>query len=321
MNQKNISVPREQESSSIKSVELTKEKIKKVAKKLHQNLKEKVEMNQGISLAVIQEGMASALGFRNWNSLDKVMENQVEKIAPIKNVNETIIKPNFFQNLNAEDLTKLSIIKQDCDNMWSSRAISCALAVFKVVEYLKNKGEIELSTDNLFQFFEMRKIENLLNNSDIPNEVKKDLWQYVVSLPGYKRYAPKQSESVLENHGYITMFLFSSSSLLELIINEDMCIWDEKWLELKKENEIVGLYLEKSIFKESDFNEYKKLLKLNMVSSFGKGKIYASNILEMYLATIGGGEVQYYKKMLENISNSWLRYKSITEALNIHITS
>lgn len=321
MNQKNISVQTGQELSSLKSIELTKEKIKKVSKKLHQNISKNIENGQSFSLSMIQESFASALGFRNWNSLDKNMNDNGREVRSNNVIDENLVKRDFLRKINSHDLVKLSILKLRLsgEDMWDGRAISCSSAICNVVVYLRDKGELNLTVDSFYQCFNLDVICRWLNNSEIPNEVKKGLLQYVCTIPGYQRNGVKQSDMVLEQHGYVTMLLFKSKDMLELIIDQDMCIWDEKWLELKKENEIVSLYLEKSVFKESDFNDYKNLLKLKMVSPLNNGKLYVFNILEMYLAAIGGEEERYYKKMLDTITTSWVRCKSITEAINVHL--
>jgi len=108
------------------------------------------------------------------------------------------------------------------DDMWAGRARSFVAALVRVLVYMRDKGEINMYIDEIRDFFELGKLSKLVGRKDIPTGVMDALRNYVVNLPGMddntlkslQAGRPIQSQTVYEQHGYITMQLTETMNLL-----------------------------------------------------------------------------------------------------------
>jgi len=119
---------------------------------------------------------------------------------------------NPFASGSSGGLTELLVSLMDDSSgssngdMWKGRAISLISAVMMALVYMRDQKEILLDVeairehlilDNIIKMYKTRK--------DFPNHIRAALRAYLVSLPGFQENAPKQNETVLEQHGYLQM--------------------------------------------------------------------------------------------------------------------
>lgn len=90
-------------------------------------------------------------------------------------------------------------------DMWKGRAISLISAIMMALVYMRDKGEILLDVDIIREYLILETIIKMNKRSDFPPHIKAALRGYLVSLPGFQESAPKQNDTVMEQHGYLQM--------------------------------------------------------------------------------------------------------------------
>lgn len=108
------------------------------------------------------------------------------------------------------------------DDMWAGRARSFITALVRVLVWMRDRGEINMYIDEIRDHFELGKLAKLVGRKDVPDGVMAGLKNYVVNLPGMDDNTLKslqagrqiQSQTVYEQHGYITMQLTETMNLL-----------------------------------------------------------------------------------------------------------
>ncbi|MEC8460906.1 MAG: TraM recognition domain-containing protein [Pseudomonadota bacterium] len=106
-------------------------------------------------------------------------------------------------------------------DMWKGRAIAFVEALFKLLVYQRDAGNIMLDADTIRNYFALDRLEAIVADKvfirdgqfDIslegtPDLVMQPLTNYLTTLPGYvKERKGKQVSQVYEQHGFITMQL------------------------------------------------------------------------------------------------------------------
>jgi intracellular multiplication protein IcmO len=109
---------------------------------------------------------------------------------------------------------------QDGD-MWKGRAIVFVGALFKILVYMRDQGKILLDANSIRAYFDLTKLESISLDkvfprdnqdpvplADAPEVVLEPINNYLITLPGFdKTKKGKQSSTVFEQHGFITMQL------------------------------------------------------------------------------------------------------------------
>ena len=90
-------------------------------------------------------------------------------------------------------------------DMWKGRAISLISAIMMALVFLRDNKEILLDVDNIREYLILETIIKLNKRKDLPTHIRDAIRGYLVSLPGFVENAPKQNETVLEQHGYLQM--------------------------------------------------------------------------------------------------------------------
>lgn len=90
-------------------------------------------------------------------------------------------------------------------DMWKGRAISLISAIMMALVYMRDNGEILLDVDIIREYLILETIIKMNARSDFPPHIKAALRGYLVSLPGFQDGAPKQNDTVMEQHGYLQM--------------------------------------------------------------------------------------------------------------------
>ena len=106
-------------------------------------------------------------------------------------------------------------------DMWKGRAIVFVASLFKVLVYMRDQGKILLDANSIRAYFDLPKLESIaidkvfvrdnqepVSLAEAPDIVLEPINNYLTTLPGFDRSRKgKQSSTVFEQHGFITMQL------------------------------------------------------------------------------------------------------------------
>lgn len=110
---------------------------------------------------------------------------------------------------SAAGLTELLVGLMDeagGDNaMWKGRAISLISSIMLALVHLRDHDGLLMGVEVIRDHLLLEKIQQLSKRRDLPSHVLQSLKSYLRSLPGYQENAPKQSETVMDQHGYLQM--------------------------------------------------------------------------------------------------------------------
>lgn len=116
---------------------------------------------------------------------------------------------NPFTTGSAAGLTELLVGLMDeagsDGGMWKGRAISLISAIMLALVWMRDNSGLLLDVDQIREHLVLDNIQTLAKRRDLPNNAKKSISAYLKSLPGYVEGAPKQSETVTDQHGYLQM--------------------------------------------------------------------------------------------------------------------
>jgi intracellular multiplication protein IcmO len=116
---------------------------------------------------------------------------------------------NPFTTGSSGGLTELLVSLMDDsggDNaMWKGRAISLISSIMMALVNMRENKEILLDVDVIREHLILENIIKLSKRRDLPAHVNQSIRAYLRSLPGYQDNAPKQSETVMDQHGYLQM--------------------------------------------------------------------------------------------------------------------
>lgn len=116
---------------------------------------------------------------------------------------------NPFTTGSSGGLTELLVSLMDDsggDNaMWKGRAISLISSIMMALVHMRENKEILLDVDIIREHLILDNIIKLSKRRDLPAHVNQSIRSYLRSLPGFQENAPKQSETVMDQHGYLQM--------------------------------------------------------------------------------------------------------------------
>ena len=117
---------------------------------------------------------------------------------------------NPFSSGGSGGLTELLVSLMDDGggggDMWKGRAISLISAIMMALTYMRDQKEILLDVEAIREYLILDNIIKLYKTRrDFPGHIRASLRAYLVSLPGFQESAPKQGETVMEQHGYLQM--------------------------------------------------------------------------------------------------------------------
>lgn len=240
------------------------ESFKKTTKKLVNNINSiKENGSYEFKLSEIQEALAKALGFRNANGIQSYFSKDVEILEKKSK--------DFLNNWDSENIQLLFVylMSSTQDDMWKGRALLLLQAIINALCFLRDKNEIILSTQIMTEYIVLENIVTLYNRKDFPIYIKEKLRSYLRSLPGFREGEKRQSETVMEQHGYLQMQLLAPLEQLEKIELHDPIIISPKWYQanyvytitdnIKNENskEVVHLFKELEIKFDEDLSQVK----------------------------------------------------------------
>lgn len=117
---------------------------------------------------------------------------------------------NPFSSGGSGGLTELMVSLMDGGDgggdMWKGRAISLISAIMMALVYMRDERELLLDVDAIREYLILDNITKLYKTRrDFPNHIRSALRAYLLSLPGFQEGAPKQNDTVMEQHGYLQM--------------------------------------------------------------------------------------------------------------------
>lgn len=127
--------------------------------------------------------------------------------GPQKNKLSNTLNP--FSTGSAGGLTELLVGLMDeagGDNaMWKGRAISLISGVMFALVFMRENEGLLLDVDQIRDYLILENIQKLAKRRDLPPNILASIRAYLRSLPGYMENSAKQSETVLDQHGYLQM--------------------------------------------------------------------------------------------------------------------
>lgn len=133
--------------------------------------------------------------------------------------NHAVTAQAFFLCHSALEITDFLVGLMDDANghnsMWKGRAISLIAGVVSTLVYLRDHEGLRVGVEAIRDHLNFEKIHHLCKNLDVPSYILQPLKSYLYSLPGYQSNAIKQSETVMEQHGYLQMQFTRVFSLLD----------------------------------------------------------------------------------------------------------
>ena len=117
---------------------------------------------------------------------------------------------NPFSSGGSGGLTELLVSLMDDGggggDMWKGRAISLISAIMMALVYMRDQKEILLDVEAIREYLILDNIIKLYKTRrDFPNHIRAAIRAYLVSVPGFQESAPKQNDTVMEQHGYLQM--------------------------------------------------------------------------------------------------------------------
>jgi intracellular multiplication protein IcmO len=126
---------------------------------------------------------------------------------------------NPFTSGSAGTLTQLVVsLMSDSGggaDMWKDRAMSLVSTLLQALVFLRDIKEILLDVGVIRDYLQLDKIIVLSKRNDLPIHIKTSVKAYLSSIPGFKEDSKAaQSDTVLEQHGYLQMQLTKVLSTL-----------------------------------------------------------------------------------------------------------
>ena len=100
----------------------------------------------------------------------------------------------------------VSLMDKDDNIMWKGRAIYLISAIIMALVYMRDNEHFDLNFSSLHEYLSLDKIIDLYKTrTDFPIHIKNALKGYLFSLPAFKEGSIRQTETVLDQHGFLQM--------------------------------------------------------------------------------------------------------------------
>ena len=133
--------------------------------------------------------------------------------------NHAITSQALFLCHSAAEITEFLVGLMDDagrDNaIWRGRAISLISCVVLALVHLRDHDGLPMDAHVIRDHLGLEKMQQLSKRHDLPPHILQSLKAYLRSLPGYQENAPRQSETVIDLHGYSGMQFTRVLSLLD----------------------------------------------------------------------------------------------------------
>lgn len=216
-------------------------KFLKTSKKLQQQLNYELEVD--LKLSKVQEMLAQSLGFRNLNSIQKAFTDLPAQQFKDSNLIFSIHNPDIFKTIDLDQSLQIIVNLMDKGNhdMWKGRAISLISSVMTALIYMRDLNEIILDVEYIREYLILDNLIKLYKNRrDFPDKIRASLRNYLLSLPGFQESAPKQNDTVMEQHGYLQVQFVSVINKLKKIEDNNFIIADQSWFTMEVRQKVIS---------------------------------------------------------------------------------
>lgn len=203
--------------------------FKKVAQKFHKSLDSKQQADT--SLSKVQEQLAQAFGFRNFNGLHSFFDSETQGAKDFVSHKNSHL---FLDKLTAPQTSLLLKVFVNTQDMWGSRTYLFIDCITPVIYELKKLGYIDtISTEAFIEYGAIDKLRELYKQNIFSVDTTLLLKRYIINLPQFDLQAEKQKEAVYEQHGYISMQLQIILNELAIVERDDKVIFKPQWIEVE----------------------------------------------------------------------------------------
>lgn len=240
------------------SLILNQETFGKFSKRLKKQFSSE-NVSKDISLSLLHEQLAKSLGFRNYNGLTDFL-NKTDSFIK----DEAVKTQSFLNSLSEEQILSVfsCFIKFNAD-IWTGRANTLLSCLIPALIYIKQEKEIyTINADFIKEYMIFDNIIKLYKTRrDLPSEIRNGLRSYLYSLPGFQESAPKQSETTIDQHGYLQMQFSKCLNDIKKIENSNIIIYPK---------EITNFILNQSDLIDENHYFFKKWLSAKNSDFFNK---------------------------------------------------
>lgn len=261
------------------SMEAAKRHSKRMLKVLNKeyNITSKVN-NAPIALHDTQEIFAKTIGCNNWHEFSELSkQNQTNSI-------------NIFNDLEDSEIANIimAIKGGEKSDIWNMRADSLILALIPTLVELRDKNEIVLDINAMIYYLNLDNIDKLLKKRNVSEFNHFNIKTYLNSLSGYNENSPKQTETTIEQHGYLKMQILPVLTLLKQISEKEIVLYNKKWdILLANQEQLVKSPYNLTLLQQKEIQKIKNNFKYENEVWFDKmqDKINYPIIHDVYLKT------------------------------------
>jgi intracellular multiplication protein IcmO len=130
---------------------------------------------------------------------------------------------NFYATASYSEISEINIALLDGDNdVWAKRAESFISALSKILVYLRDMGEINLSVESYIPYLNLEAVGKLAGRSEIPEVAASQIRQFLRTIPGITddsyitllQGQPVKSTTVHDQFGFVTMQIIPLMNML-----------------------------------------------------------------------------------------------------------
>lgn len=237
-------------------ISMDEAKFLKTSKKLKNNLE--IECELKANLSQIQEALATSLGYRNLHQLKTFFAE--EAVAPKISIENNSVKKTIFTNMDSEQAFNVisTFIPLNNNDTWQVRANILLSCVLDFLVYMRDQKELEINADNIREYLILDNIKKIYKTRrDFPNHIRSSLRAYLISIPGFQEGAPKQNDTVIEQHGFLQSQFTGALKILKKIEKNDFLIADKRWF-------VCTTELKDGLEDNRDISEYINLYNIKL---------------------------------------------------------
>ena len=116
---------------------------------------------------------------------------------------------HVLHDKSASEITELLVLLMDQvteeNSIWKGRAVSLISSVVFALVYLRDHEGLELKLDTIRDHLILENFQKLADRHDFPLNILQPIRTHLRSLPGYQEKALNQSETVMDQHGFLQM--------------------------------------------------------------------------------------------------------------------
>ncbi|MBE8233235.1 MAG: hypothetical protein HAW67_05815 [Endozoicomonadaceae bacterium] len=163
--------------------------------------------------------------FRFNRAIDFLMVSYITGGVDLWGVSQDMKSNTFNPHSEASysEISELHISLLDAEkDVWGKRAISYSNALTKILVYMRDHGEIEMSVESFIPYLALESTGKLAGRKDIPDVARSQLYEFIRTIPGMNEPSfnalthgsPVKSTTIYDQFGYITMQIIPLLNML-----------------------------------------------------------------------------------------------------------